>query len=400
MALNSNIETSAFVDAVVNPFGASKSARVPDQYCGNSVCLTDWSDTVPQVGGTAGVAYSGMAYIFLPGYSNLKATYAATNTIVYDIWSLPIVAADSTIGLTAASKIVPAGFTNYATITGSSSSVDADDCLCDAFRIFAAGIRCWPTTEVVTDTSVVHVTRFYGGTITPNTVYRSIVDGTNFISVLKNIDSIKMFPAQDGVTVRYNPFQTPKRILDMTSLVNWNMQAVDWSGVEVPIILSQFSASVTGVSGSAMVYLNSRIWIEGNLSLPTPIYSNASPLDLRFDLISQVMSRPSTQHPLVVSGHTFEAFRGALNSVSSAFDLAATAAEGLGVIVDKLDNRVNQNRLKRRANNGNRSKAKKGKRKRKIAQMTFDSKAGKYVSIVPRYGKKQATNFSKRVKNT
>ncbi len=254
-------ESTDFINAVVNPFGNQASARVPDIYGGNSVCLTDWADNTPTIGGTAGVNYQGVAWVFLPGYSNLKSTYCNNSSMVYQVASLPIIASTGLIGLTAASKIENLTYVNYSTITGSTTSVDADDCLVDAFRIFAAGLRAWPTTEVVTDTSAVHTTRYFGGCITPNTIFRSIVDGTNFITVMKNSDSIKMFQAQEGVTVRFNPFQTPERILEMNSLANWNMQAHDWSQIEVPIIMALFSQNVTGTSDSAMSYVNSKyLW--------------------------------------------------------------------------------------------------------------------------------------------
>jgi hypothetical protein len=329
-------DSAAFLNAVVNPFGAVSTARVTDVFAGNSVCLTDWLDLQPTILGTTLIAYTGVAYMFLPGYSNLKSTYSDSSAQIYQLVSIPILTT-GLIGLTAGSKISSLiEYTNYATITGNAASFDADDCLVDAFRIFSAGIRAWPTTEVVTDTSLVHVTRYYGGLISANSVFRSIVDGTNFINIMKNTDSIKMYPGYEGVTVRYNPFQTPEHILDMKSLTNWNMQAHDFSGVDCPIIMAQFSASITGTTASALSYVNSRVWIEGQLSLPTPIYSNGSPLDLNFPTIRQVMSRPSEKHPFVSGGHTFEAFAMAAGGLAATLDLAAYAVDSFGALAANM----------------------------------------------------------------
>lgn len=391
MAKISN-DTASFLNAVVNPFGASATARVTDTYSGNTICLTDWLDVQPVVEGEDDVPYQGICWIFLPGYSNLKAGYSDDSSVQYQVCAMPILAS-GLIGLTAGGKLSSVNyyrFSNYGTITGNAGSYDADDCLVDAYRIFSAGLRAWPTTEVVTNTSTTHVTRYYGGLITPNSVYRSIIDGNNFINIVKQIDSIKMYPAYEGVTVRYNPFQD--LMLNMRSLANWNMQAHDFSGIEVPIIMSLFSANVSGLNGnSSMSYINARVWLEGSLSLPTPIYSNASPMDLNFDLVRQVMSRPTEKHPFVTGGHTFEAFAIAAGGLATTLDLAAYAFDHLGSLAYDLSRgtrgKGNARRARANAPKRNRKLASKGNGKKK------KSKAPKQVlAPVPQYRMKRVRN--------
>lgn len=392
-------DTSAFLNAVVNPFGASASARVPDSYSGNSVCLTDWCDTTPAVSGANAVNYQGVAFVPLIGWSWLKSSYSNQANMIYQILTLPLISSTGLIGLDAGNQLTSTSFVNYETITGSTTTVDLDDCLVDALRIFSLGIRAWPITEVVTNTSDFHITRWYAGSISPNSIYRSIVDGTNFVSILKNTDSIKMFAAHEGCTARLNPFQPQIDMLKIKSLTNMNMQAHDFSGVDVPIIACLFSEPRTYLQ-DAGCYINARLWIEGQLSLPTPIYSNMSPCDLNFDKISQIFSRPSEKHPLVTSGHTFQAFQFANSVLSDFLDSTSLVANNVSRVSQAVRTAIQppRQRNRRRVNNNNNKNNNNRKRRQVLNGNNRRSSDNQYMrQILPRPAN---SIIQSKVKNT
>lgn len=353
----SNNNTTAFLDAVTNPFGAADTAQVPDRYSGSSICLTDWIDATTTVGGALVTDMSGIVITFLPCYSTLKNSYSSLQNVTYQLVMFPLTNLGGLISLTAASKITAILYQNYSAICGNTTDVDLDECLADSLRIFSAGIRVWSLTEVVTDTSIVHVKSFTGGQITPNTIYRSIVDGTNFRNIIKQTDHVKEFQGYEGCTVRYNPFNTDYQ-LDMLSLNNLNQTAHDYTQIMVPFIHWEFSAAQQSTA-SALVHIQSRVWLEGQLSLPTPIYSNASPIDLNFANISQIMSRPTERFPVCVAGHSFMAFTAGLVTVAG---LLQTAANGI-VAMERSYRNGGMNNRKRK------SKPKNKKNKRRVAKV-------------------------------
>jgi len=312
--MNLTQNTNNFLNAVTNPFGASQGALVPDRYAGNSICLTDWVDADPLVGGATALQYTGFVAILLPSYSQLKQEYASLPNVTYQVVTFPILNTGH-IGVDGTNKLQSYLPLNYETITGSDTSVDVDNCLVDGYRLFSIGLRMWPMVEVVTDTSVQHVTKFFGGTITPNTIYRSIVDGNDFRTVFKQADDLKQFAGYEGCTVRYNPFVTANQVT-LLSLAEQNLQSHDYSQIPIPFIYAEYS-EIAAYTDSAMVYMQARFWLEGQLSLPTPIYSNQSPIDLNFDRISQIMSRPTVKYPVVVAGHSFAAFTGGIVTATS-----------------------------------------------------------------------------------
>lgn len=338
-----NVNTNNFLNAVTNPFGATEGTQVPDRFSGNTVCLTDWAEQTPTVGGALLTDMTAICTMVLINYSQLKTTYASDSNRQYQVVTFPLTNAGSLISLTAGGKITSYGSANIGTITGTSLSYDLDDCLVDAYRIFSTGLRVWPLLEVVTDTSTFHIIRHFGGLITPNTVYRSIVDGTNFLDVAKNTVGFKEYAGYEGVTARYNPFVN-SFALDMYSLDEHNDAAINWQSIPVPFTISIFSGAVQSTD-SAGILFNARYWLEGQLSLPTPIYASMSPIDLGYYNISQLMSRPSNTFPMVVAGHSFLAFAAATASVAS---FLRTALKTAAVVDSFLDVNAKQGNMRRR----------------------------------------------------
>lgn len=376
--------TRNFLNAVVNPFGASDCARVPDRYSGNTVCLTDWIDYQPATGGDPATGSSYLVTMILPNYSSLKAAYASSNALQYQVVTIPLTAA-GVVNLTASNQITSNVFQNYSTITGSTTTYDDDECLVDFYRIYSMGLRQWPAVEMVTDTSVSHILRFYGGMISPAAVYRSILDGTNLLNIIKQSDGIKSFPGYQGCTVRWNPFDQDF-VLEMMSLVNHNQQARDFSGVPVPVICAAFSKTLINTD-TVPLYTQARVWLEGQLSLPTPIYSNASPIDYNYNTIAQYMSRPSNEYPFVTEGHSFAAFTWALSGLP-----------GLARTIVSIDNAIRNKGRKLNSKSKNKTQQKSVVNNNKIKQNKRLSNSNRFgvQSMKPPYAK----NEFKRVKNT
>lgn len=362
------MNTVNFLNAVTNPFGANESAVVPDRFSGNSICLTDWLDLqAPLIGGALVTDMAHFCMMLLPLYSNLKAAYASAPNVGYQLVTFPLLTAGAVISLTAAGKLTSYTPQNYSIITGSATSYDEDECLVDGYRIFSMGLKAWPTIEVVTDSSITHILKWYGGLISPNTVFRSIVDGTNFLNIVKQAEGIQIYSGYEGCTTRYNPFANIQQLFMRSLSQNNSASGNDSSAWLMPIVVGALSASLQSTA-QAPLMLENRFWLEGTLSLPTPIYSSPSPIDLSFEIIGQVMSRPQDDHPFVVSGHTFEEFTTASLSFLSQLPNAARALLAVDDVYNSMQVRNELKRNPKKRKNKKKAKKRKSQAPKQIVQ--------------------------------
>lgn len=378
MVNNININTEHFLDAVINPINSTKSAQVPDTACNNSLCLTDTCDQInPSLGTSLDYinTYSGCAFVFLPGMSVLKTTYATNPSQHYHIAAFPINSTTNVLERNAVSnKYAAFGFTNIGTITGNGSSYDLDDCTVDAYRLFAFGMRMLAEKEFVTsDATNAFITQFYGFEATPNSIYRCIVDAANVYNMSRNSDSIKTFAVNEGVSVRMNPFYG-KDFLDYKSLTQWSDTNWDYSDLKLPVIMARFSSNVA-ITAFPGFNFYARLFIEGQLSLPTPLYAQPSPVDINYHHIYALMSQNNDDLPVVVKGHTFPQLnRRHIALLKQAFVKASQVASfAMTPSTTNLNNIFGVEQPKRQKRKANRSNANVN---RKIAQVRQMVKSG------------------------
>jgi hypothetical protein len=300
-----------YISAVVDPFGSSEPAVIPDAMNDLSLCLKDQSENGTTTNVFDGDLHGALFWLTY-GYNTLS-TIATVPALVYTLNLIGLDENNYPI-LTSAGKYVSATSNNYVTITGSSTSVDIGTSLVSRIRQVASGLRILPTIETVTDPTQVFMSYIIGGQMPPSDLFAAIDNGSiNIETMLRNTKGAKVFANKEGCTVRYDPFQTDFQ-LEMLMLDQAYSNTVRWDAVRAPMILAKFSQPVTTSSAMPLI-VNAQWWFECGLKQPTPIYSEESPCDPNFDQIKAVMSYPCDDHPFVTKGHSFKKF----NPNSAAF---------------------------------------------------------------------------------
>lgn len=295
-------------DIVSNPFNTEQDARVPDDYTGKTVCLTDYNymyQPLVDVNTANASIANGLLLVMLPYYSkfkNDKATYGQAIWTVLQIFTLNGIPIDSGTSPGKFGNIVGA---NYETITGDDTGYNDSLSLCESVRLFAAGMRAWPVIEYVTDSTTLYAVYFQGGYLKPTDLYQFVSDGSAVDTLVRNAQHLGTFANSQGITVRYDPFMLPDllrfRTLEDLALGN----TLEVSDMPIPFIFMNFSQDIA-LESVCPIYFSVQYWLEGTLAQPTPIYSDMSPMDLGFEMAVKVYK--AANYPVVVEGHSFKGF--------------------------------------------------------------------------------------------
>lgn len=291
------LETSRpFVSAVLDPFGADAPAFVPDLLHNNSICLTDTYETVP-ISAAAGAAACDTVLIFMrTGYSKFYNDQTQTNPDM--LYTLSVLMLDSSGNV---DNYYNFELTNYQTIFNSVDGIPTATALVAAYRIFAMGLRVLPSVEIVTNSAAPYVLYYIGGQFKLDDLEAALEQNSSVITLVRNSPYSDMFANNEGCTARYNPFQLETQL----SLHDSTATMVNTGCLEMPCVLVKFSQAIDS-GGLFPIRVDCRVWLEGILKQPTPIYSTSSTPDPYYPQLRAILSASSDTLPLVTKGHTFE----------------------------------------------------------------------------------------------
>lgn len=363
----------AFLDATNRPFDYHPDGRVPDGYPQNTTQLMDYYDMTPFVAPELSAGYgsldiAGIGFTVLVGLSTISNTMGFVNNgasytgspiygyaffllneagriegISLDLTSkeeksTEIISSISSefgvppskVSLKNNGKVLPKieekedenlgvtntvfwtyGTANYNQIFGVSNQAGYDtDGLIANMRVINSGIRLWPTIEVVTDSSTLHVAKYYGCQMTPTQLRRTYDSNTTLYTTMKECPEFFETHNAAGITGRLVVSQEgPLKLTEINALNNWNSTNFSTNNYFMPVVVVQFSTTVT-LTDSAEVALPFnfmyRTLIEGVLQMPTPILSTRPPYSHDWCKVLKIMSYESSKFPSIVEGHTFK----------------------------------------------------------------------------------------------
>jgi hypothetical protein len=220
---------------------------------------------------------------------------------------------------------------NYANLFGSSTGFDPDEALITGCRIVGAGLRVYSTTEVVTDTSGQYVTEFIGGQMSPTELGSLYDTGTAPGGALRTSRYSQVYANQDGITVRYDPFQSDmqRTLLGGLQLKSSDSRAWFFDMIHLPAVVVHFSQAVATTASFPLI-VHAVTWLECSLKHPTPLYAQPSPVDHNFDrIIATIVSSPEI-YPFVAKGRSFQHVLRKLPQLLREADKLAAQASKLG----------------------------------------------------------------------
>jgi len=298
-SLQSNIPscTAEFLDTVVNPFDTVPPKSIPDKNNLNTVILTDYYESfgVPL---TVGVGNTGIAFFPRIGFS----TFAGNNTL-NSLYSTCYLTTNFQDIISLSADLYS---TNYSTITGDATGFNTAGCLVDALRIFSIGLKVLPQVETITSSDTFVADSYICSQISMAELNAAIQNGTTMANLINMLPDTVEYPAAEGATVRYNPFQLKKQLLTY-ELAQLNSSNYDWDSIRFPMIYIRFNNPPSSGPINIPFKVYTQYWIEGVLCEPTPIMPNIQQVDIYFDKVAAIMSEQKT-YPLSTTGHTFQKF--------------------------------------------------------------------------------------------
>lgn len=307
--------TKNFMSAVVDPFGASQPARVPDLETCNSICFRDASETLSPLSPYEGDIYGLLIWVEA-GYTiwDVNASEAQVEQSQYRLGMCGI-DANGNIVLDTSGEFITVRTQNISTILGLTAPTGAyslASSMVQSYRIFSIGLRVLPAIEIVTDSSIPYISYLISGQITMNEINNAQITGNiDMRTLLKNSPGSEVYSNNQGTTNRYDPFQ------DAAALEMKNLRLVwtashDRSDVRFPTVLVTFSQPIA--TGETLpLIIHTQWWMEAVLKQPTPIYGSDSPVDPNFSTVRALMSKSEQIYPLITKGHSFASFASKVN---------------------------------------------------------------------------------------
>jgi hypothetical protein len=365
-----NKHTQDYMNAVVDPFGATEPARITDRSTESTTSFRDHYQTSGLVNNSSN-AVDGLFCFLSYGNHLLQSDYSADINAVYCLSYFGLINGVPDLGTGGVYHNIFGD--NYATIMGSSSSFTRQNALISGMRQVAAGLRLFSTTEVITDASAQRVVEFIGGQMTPNDIWNALDQSLDLLSTLRTSRSSQVYTNQDGCTVRLNPLQSDR----MTQLYapselgnNSGRATIKFDQYAMPCIAVQFKDSIAA-SGQIPVVMHYVQWLECALKHPTPIYASPSPVDPGLDELVQLMSACTGCYPLVAKGRSFRSFKAKLPQfIREASEIAATRFPGYASSLrfgGKLGAALASNKASRKRKRKLKSRRRVGVRRRNVA---------------------------------
>ena len=374
--------TRDFINAVTNPFDCSVPARVPDNDVSQSLSLKDFiaqNGFNVTINGTTTVC-SGVAIGLVIGFNQL-ANAGLYTQVPYTLYVIPLDASGVKIGISTIS------WTNYASLSTYTS----------IFRYVGGGIRLKCLIEDVTVSTTIAVARHYAGLIKNFEVYTAYNSSTNFYNLANQMDCLKIYNNAEGASIRLDPFQQIVDFKKYRAVGDWNAQAsFNGNSYIMPFCVTQFMNPVTlnTVAGNTTytfpLIMEAVMWIEGLLLKPSPLFMTASPCDMNFENLAQVIATQcGGEFPLVSKFNSFSNFLRSVGKISKAagkaianssilpqlgniaVNQALTYATGVPMNVSLFKQRKKKSNGNNNNNNNNNKRGNNNKRRLKPQQMSM-----------------------------
>jgi len=202
---------------------------------------------------------------------------------------------------------------NQEQITGAINGFSFNSGLTNALRVLSAGVRLWPTIELVTDSNTLAVSRYYGAQVTAASINTAFENGDNFFSIMRNSPSYQEYSNSQGISGRFQPYQQGSVLkpLNLNSLALIADENMDTNGLYYQVVLARTTQTVQWVATANITYgfpVRSffRTILEGSLTQPTPLQATRMPYVSDWeDKVCHQMYRTDL-FPTIVSGHSFK----------------------------------------------------------------------------------------------
>jgi hypothetical protein len=306
-----NRYTEDYMNAVVDPFGATEPARITDRSTDSTTSFRDHYQATGLINQSSN-AINGVFLWVSYGNSLLQSDYSAEVNSVYGVSYMGLIAGVPDLGSGGVYHNLFGD--NYPTIMGASTSYTRQNSLISGMRQVAAGLRAYSTTEVVTDSSAQRVIEFIGGQLTPNDIWNALDQTLDLLSTLRTSATSQVYTNQDGCTVRLDPLQSDRmtHLYQPSELSNNSGQAtIKFDQYKMPCIAINFKDDIAPAA-SIPIVLHYIQWLECCLKHPTPIFASPSPVDPGLSELVQLMSACKGCYPLVAKGRSFRSFRARL----------------------------------------------------------------------------------------
>lgn len=202
---------------------------------------------------------------------------------------------------------------NMEQIVGLVNGTDSGVSLINAMRVLSAGVRFWPTIELVTDSTTVAISRYYGCQMTATSLFNNADQQKNMYTVMRNSPSYNEFPNSKGISGRFQPCQQGSILnpLNLNTIENIFDDNLLTNGMYFPVLLARLTIdqSVTSNDNTNLTFpVRSyfRTILEGSLNQPTPLQSTRVPFLPEWEDKVKHFSYRNDLYPSIVSGHSFK----------------------------------------------------------------------------------------------
>lgn len=301
--------TYNWIEALVDPLNNTKPVVLPDGKLTRTISLTDYASesqiTAPYNAGiTVPVQAFGVLITFMYGNNLVQNHFSAvTPTSGYWMQFLPVDANNDFI-LDDNSHIPnPYYFQNNNNV----SNEIAD--LAKVYRLIAGGFRFLPKVELATSDTTQRVTHFHGCCLQTVDLYDALSVNGSALQLVQSSPGYQEYTNSVGICMRYNPCQDMRQ-LDFYSNTNLLDTSNDFFGnFYQPAVLINFlnPITVTSLVYNFPIMWDAKLWLEGDLHLPTPIAMSNTTKDIMILTIIRQLNNNGL-FPCIVEGHSFKNF--------------------------------------------------------------------------------------------
>lgn len=249
------------------------------------------------------------------------------------------------------------GTANYQSIFGDSLTFNSALSIVDQIRFLSFGVRFLPVIEMVTSSDTVAISRFYGGLLTPFTLYNAAVNDNSIYTLIRDSTGYAEYTNAQGCCARYNPKQDGLfNTLKMQDLLNINNSSFATGNFYFPVIVAKFTTLITvaeAASLTAPFRSTFRMYIEGVVKLPSPYVTTRVSYVPGWEEALAAQCYDIVNHPLVCPGHTFSIFnKGSLRALGAIDSRLKVGGQIVNIAAGVGSNIYRQTRKKKRKRNG------------------------------------------------
>jgi hypothetical protein len=323
---------TSLLDCINRPFDYHPDGRVPDGNPNSTIQLVDYYDDngvyspILNAAAIAPLTIDGLGVMYCFGRNDVRAQTYDTTTVtargeqlygpiyffVGNNGNILSVNAQNEAGdNTHDGPFWSNDPVNLNQIAGSVTSYSYTDGIANALRVMSAGVRMWPTIELITNSDTVAISRYYGAQVTAASLANAFNDGTNVYSVLRNSPSYYEFSNSQGISGRFLSQQSGSVLqpLGLNSLAQIHNSAMDTSGLYYPVLIARLTQQQQIDPEDNLAFpVRSffRTIMEGSLTQPTPLQATRVPYVSDWDDKVHHFLYRNDLYPSIVSGHSFK----------------------------------------------------------------------------------------------